>query len=102
LLRCRIAARQASRSEACISAHPQLLSAAKLDPKLAEELKMKVAGGPEPKNFGYLAQSGTYSLTNVKDSDEFDKLKAALAAFDIVGDVRTACCVLLLPAAQTC
>jgi len=32
--------------------------------------------------------SSTYTLTNVKDSDEFDKLKAALAAFDLVDDVR--------------
>jgi hypothetical protein len=68
--------------------YSQLLSAAKLDPKLADELQLKVAGGPEPKNFGYLAQSATYTLTNVKDSDEFEKLKAALAAFDLVDEVR--------------
>jgi len=61
-----------------------------LDSKLADALQLKVAGGPEPKNFGYLAQSGTYTLTNVKDSDEFDKLKAALAAFDLVDEV---CCL---------
>jgi len=47
-----------------------------------------VAGGAEPKNFGYLAQSSTYTLTHVKDSDEFEKLKSALAAFDLVGEVR--------------
>ena len=66
----------------------QLLAAAKLDPKLADALQLKVAGGPEPKNFGYLAQSATYTLSNVKDSEEFDKLKAALAAFDLVDEVR--------------
>jgi hypothetical protein len=67
---------------------PQLLAAAKADGKLAEALQLKVAGGPEPKNFGYLAQSGTYTLTMVKDAEEFEKLKAALSAFDLVEEVR--------------
>lgn len=60
-----------------------MLAAARLDPTLSESLLLKVAGGPEPKNFAYLAQSGTYTLTNVKDSDEFDRLKSSLAAFDL-------------------
>ena len=50
----------------------------------------KVAGGPAPKNFAYLATSGTYECAGIKDGDEFDRLKAALAAFELTGDAALA------------
>ena len=75
----------------------QLLSAAKQDAKLTDALLLKVAGGADPKNFGYLAQSGTYTLTAVKDSDEFEKLTAALTAFDVTGEARPRCAGTHLP-----
>ena len=34
------------------------------------------------------ATSSTYECAGIKDGDEFERLKAALAAFDITGDVR--------------
>ena len=68
---------------------PQLLAGAKLDAQLCSDCLFKVAGGPEPKNYGYPAQSNMYTLEQVKDSDEFDKLKSAMAAFNLTGDKAT-------------
>jgi len=68
----------------------QVLAAAKADPALADALLLRVAGGPDPKNFGYLLQSGTYTLTAVKDVDEFEKLRVALKAFGLVDDKELA------------
>ena len=67
----------------------QLLAGAKLDAQLCADCLFKVGGGSEPKNYGYPAQSNMYTLEQVKDSDEFDKLKSAMAAFDLVGDRAT-------------
>jgi len=72
----------------CPSPSQQLLAGARADSQLANDCLFKVAGGPEPKNFGYLAQSNMYTLEQVKDIDEFDKLKSAMAAFNLTGQVR--------------
>jgi len=64
----------------------QLCAAAAADSKLNEALLFKQAGGPSPKNFAYLATSGTYECAGVTDADEFERLKLALAAFDITGE----------------
>lgn len=76
-----------------------------------------MAGGTDPKGFAYLAQaragggscvcvamvcgradaacpgrsqSSTHTLTKVSDSDEFERLKSSLSAFDLGNEARGA------------
>lgn len=90
----------------------QLCAAAQSDSKLHDKLQFKHSGGAAAKNFAYLvrawlsprvcsapaadqssppqATSNTYECAGIKDADEFDRLKAALAAFDIKEEARLA------------
>lgn len=105
---------QSKGSRLTIASAPQLCAAAQSDSKLFDKLHFKQAGGANPRNFSYLvcivwpppcrrtckptssadpastlqATSNTYECSGIKDGDEFERLKASLAAFDIKDEAR--------------